>query len=217
MGEPIRVVVADDHPLYRDGLRGMLDEHEGVTWVGEAATGDEVLARVRETAPDVVVMDLQMPGLDGIEATRRVVAAAPGTAVLVLTMFDDDASVDMALRAGARGYLLKGATQAELVRAVEAVASGQAVLGGAVATRVLDRLAQPAPRPDQLFPELTEREREVLALVAEGEQNGRIAHRLGISEKTVRNHLSMLLAKLGVADRTQAALRAREAGLVSRR
>lgn len=213
MTETIRVVIADDHPLFRDGLRTMLADHEALECVGEAATGDEVLVRVRDTRPDVVLMDLQMPGLDGIEATRRVVAAAPGTAVLVLTMFEDDTSVGAALRAGARGYLLKGATQAELVRAIQSVAGGQAVLGGPIADRVLDRLGQPAEAPPEAFPELTAREREVLRLLARGTPNGRIGRELGISEKTVRNHVSSILVKLRVADRTQAALRAREAGL----
>jgi DNA-binding NarL/FixJ family response regulator len=211
--EPIRVVIADDHPLFRDGLRTMLADHDGLECVGEAATGDEVLACVRDTRPDVVLRDLQMPGLDGIEATRRVVSSAPGTAVLALTMFDDDRSVDAALRAGARGYLLKGATQAELVRAIESVAGGQAILAEPIAGRVLDRLTRPAEEPETLFPELTAREREVLRLVAEGAPNGRIGRQLGITEKTVRNHLSNILLKLQVTDRTQAALRAREAGL----
>lgn len=213
MTEPIRVVIADDHPLFRDGLRTMLADHDGLECVGEAATGDEVLARVRDTRPDVVLMDLQMPGLDGIEATRRVVSAVPGTAVLALTMFDDDTSVNAALRAGARGYLLKGATQAELIRAIESVAGGQAILAEPIAARVLDRLTHPAEEPEALFPELTAREREVLRLVAEGAPNVRIGRALGITEKTVRNHLSNILVKLQVTDRTQAALRAREAGL----
>lgn len=212
MADPIRVVVADDHPLFRDGLRTMMADHESLECVGEAATGDEVLARVRDTRPDVVLMDLQMPGLDGIEATRRVVAAAPRTAVLVLTMFEDDTSVNAALQAGARGYLLKGAAQDQLVRAIQAVADGQAVLGGGVADRVLDRLTRPTGSTE-MFPELTAREREVLQLLGKGEPNGRIARQLSISEKTVRNHVSSILLKLQVADRTQAALRAREAGL----
>lgn len=212
MPDPARVVVADDHPLFRDALRTMLADHDSLEWVGEAATGDDVLAQVRDTRPDVVLMDLQMPGLNGIEATRRVVAAAPRTAVLVLTMFEDDASVDAALRAGARGYLLKGATQDELVRAIQAVADGQAVLGGPVADRVLGRLAWPT-EPMDAFPELTDRERQVLRLLGRGEPNGRIALDLGIHEKTVRNHVSNILLKLQVADRTQAALRARDAGL----
>lgn len=212
MGEPIRVVIADDHPLFRDGLRAMLADHEGFECVGEASTGDEVLARVRDTRPDVVLMDLQMPGLDGVEATRRVVSSAPATAVLVLTMFEDDTSVDAVLRAGARGYLLKGATQPELVRALQSVAGGQAVLGRPIADRVLDRFAHPHQTP-QVFPELTSREREVLRLMGRGATNPRIGRSLGISEKTVRNHVSNILMKLRVADRTQAALRAREAGL----
>ena len=213
MADPIRIVIADDHPLFRDGLRTMLADHPALEHVGEAATGDEVLAHVRDTRPDVVLMDLQMPGLDGIEATRRVVAATPHTAVLVLTMFEDEHSVDAALRAGARGYVLKGATQDELVRAIEAVASGQAVLGRPIADRVLGRLTRPLQQPEVL-PELTIREREVLRLVGSGMPNGRIGRQLGISEKTVRNHLSNILTKLQVADRTQAALRAREAGLI---
>lgn len=213
MTDAIRVVIADDHPLFRDGLRTMLADHDSTECVGEAATGDEVLARVRDTRPDVVLMDLQMPGLDGIEATRRVLAAAPGTAVLVLTMFKDDTSVDAALRAGARGYLLKGAAQDELVRAIEAVADGHAVLGGPIADRVIQRLNRSVDHEER-FPELTAREREVLRLLGRGLLNPGIGRELGISEKTVRNHVSSILMKLGVADRTQAALRARESGLV---
>jgi DNA-binding NarL/FixJ family response regulator len=211
--EPIRVLVADDHPLFRDGLRGLLVSRDGFEVVGEAATGEEAVAAAVAAVPDVVVMDLHMPGLNGIDATRRIAIATPHAAVLVLTMFGDDDSVFAAMRAGARGYLLKGAGQAEIVQSIQAVARGEAVFGPAIADRVLAFFSGPPPAPAESFPELTEREREVLELLARGELNAAIARRLGLSPKTVRNHVSNIFAKLQVADRAQAVIRAREAGL----
>jgi DNA-binding NarL/FixJ family response regulator len=212
--ERLRVLVADDHPIVRDGLRLLLGSLADIEVVGEAATGTEAVAAAASVEPDVVVMDLHMPELNGIEATRRLVQAQPSVAVLVVTMFDDDDSVFAAMRAGARGYLLKDADQAEIVRAVRAVASGEAIFGPAVATRVLGYFA--AAKPAYVipaFPELTEREREVLELIAQGQSNTEITQRLVVSPKTVRNHISNIFAKLQVADRAQAIVRAREAGL----
>jgi DNA-binding NarL/FixJ family response regulator len=210
----LRVLVADDHPIVRDGLRLLLGSLPDVEVVGEAASGTEAVVAAASLQPDVVVMDLHMPELNGIEATRRLVQAQPSVAVLVLTMFDDDDSVFAAMRAGARGYLLKDADQAEIVRAVRAVASGEAIFGPAIATRVLGYFA--AAKPAYVipaFPELTERERQVLELIAQGQSNAEITRRLVVSPKTVRNHISNIFAKLQVADRAQAIVRAREAGL----
>jgi DNA-binding NarL/FixJ family response regulator len=184
--------------------------------VDEAATGEEAVAAAVTAFPDVVVMDLHMPGLNGIDATRRITAATPHAAVLVLTMFGDDDSVFAAMRAGARGYLLKGAGQTEIIQSIQAVARGEAVFGPTIADRVLAFFSGPPPAPAEAFPELTEREREVLELLARGELNAAIARRLGLSPKTVRNHVSNIFAKLQVADRAQAVIRAREAGLGKR-
>jgi DNA-binding NarL/FixJ family response regulator len=211
--EPLRVLVADDHPLFRDGLRSALASHGDAEVVGEAATGDAAITSALELQPDVVVMDLQMPGANGIEATRRIIEASPHIGVLVLTMFEDDDSVFAAMRAGARGYLLKGAGQDEIARAVRAVAAGEAVFGPAVAQRLMDFFASQPSGPPPAFPDLTEREREILELVAQGESNQSIARRLFLSQKTVRNHVSNIFTKLHVADRAQAIVRAREAGL----
>ena len=208
----IRVLLADDHPLVRDGLKAALAGLPDVKVVAEAATGSAAIREALLHRPDVVVMDLQMPDTNGIEATRELARALPSAAVLVLTMFDDDDSVFAAMRAGARGYVLKGAEQQEIARAIMAVAAGEAIFGPAVATRVLAYFAAP-PRAVSPFPELTAREREVLDLLAAGHNNQQIAQRLGLSAKTVANHLSAIFAKLQVADRTQAILRARDAGL----
>ena len=211
--EPLRVLVADDHPVFRDGLRALLAAAPDLEVVGEAATGEEAVASTLERQPDVVVMDLHMPALNGIEATRQIVATSPHVKVLILTMFDDDASVFQAMRAGARGYLLKGAGEQEIERAIRGVADGEAIFGPAVAQRVLDYLSGTARRQQAAFPELSEREREVLTLLAEGRSNPDIAGRLYLSPKTVRNHVSNIFTKLQVADRAQAIVRAREAGL----
>ena len=213
MTEQVRVLVADDHPVFRSGLRALLATDHDVTVVGEAATGVEAVTVAAREQPDVVLMDLNMPELDGVVATGQIVQADPRVAVLVLTMFDDDDSVFAAMRAGARGYLLKGTNQADILRAVHTVAAGGAMFGPAVAQRMLEFFALGSTQPAATFPQLSEREREVLDLLAQGDSNGRIAARLTISDKTVRNHVSNIFAKLAVADRAQAIVRAREAGL----
>ena len=215
MTEPIRVLIADDHPLFRDGLTVLLTDGPDTELAGAATSGTEAVDLARETQPDVVVMDLHMPGLDGIEATRRIVADSPHIVVLVLTMFDDDDSIFSALRAGARGYLLKGADQEQIRRAIQAAASGEIIFGTHLAARMLTYFTAPtAPSaPPPVFPQLTEREHEVLDLVAQGRPNTAIAARLCLSEKTIRNHVSNILTKLQVADRAQAIVQARDAGL----
>ncbi len=213
MSEPIRVLIADDHPLFRDGLAGLLRAAPDTDLAGAAASGTEAAEMARQTQPDVVLMDLHMPELNGIEATRRIVADSPHTAVVVLTMFDDDDSVFAALRAGARGYLLKGADHEQIRRAVHAAAAGEAIFGAGLATRVLAYFAPGASAAPAVFPQLTDREREVLELVAQGRSNTAIAARLYLSQKTIRNNVSNILVKLQVADRSQAIVRARDAGL----
>jgi DNA-binding NarL/FixJ family response regulator len=209
-----RVVVADDHPTFRRGLAALLGSLDDVELVGEAADGDAAVALVAQTLPDVVVMDLNMPGVNGIDATRRIVAAHPSVAVLVLTMLDEDESVFAAMRAGARGYVVKGADTADVLRALESVARGDAVFGPAVASRVLSYLTRPlSARDPVLFPELTDREREILELLARGKTNSEIARTLVVSPKTVRNHVSNVFTKLQVRDRGDAIARARDAGL----
>ena len=208
----IRVLIADDHPLVRQGLQAALAPMADIEVVAEAATGQAAVREAVLHQPDVVVMDLQMPDLNGIDATRELRRVVPTAAVLVLTMFDDDDWVFAAMRAGARGYVLKGAEHHEIARAIMAVAAGEAIFGPAVATRVLSYFATPPVTPTP-FPELTAREREVLDLLAAGHNNHQIAHQLGLSGKTVANHISAIFAKLQVADRTQAILRARDAGL----
>jgi DNA-binding NarL/FixJ family response regulator len=211
--EPTRVLIVDDHPVFRDGLRLLLASEEDIAVV-EAGDGAAAIASAADLQPDVVVMDLHLPGVDGVEATRAIVRTSPHIGVLVLTMFDDDESVFAVMRAGARGFLLKGTARAEILQAVRAVAAGSAVFGPTIARRVIDYFAAPRPAVDpQLFPELTGREREVLALVAAGETNEAIARRLSVSPKTVRNHVSNIFTKLQVADRAQAIVRARRAGL----
>jgi len=209
---PIRVVLADDHPVVRRGLAALLDSVEGIEVVGQAATGREAVREAQLLAPDVVLMDVQMPDLDGVEASRRIATASPGVAVLVLTMHDDDETVVAALRAGARGYLLKGADQEEIRRAVHAVVAGEMIVAPTAAAHVLARLAVVAA-PTVPFPDLTPRERAVLAAMAGGRRNGVIATELGLAAKTVGNHVSSILLKLGVETRAEAVLRARDAGL----
>lgn len=210
---PLRVVIADDHPLVRSGLRTILTAADGIDVVGEASTGAEAVAVARTSTPDVIVMDLQMPDTDGIEATRQIVADNPSIAVLVLTMFEDDTSVFSAMRAGALGYLLKGAEQEEIIRAIHAAAHGGAIFGPAIAHRLIDFFSHPQTSSTPAFPELTDREREVLELIASGQPNGAIGRALFISPKTVANHVSNIFAKLQVADRSEAIVRARQAGL----
>jgi len=208
---PIRVVIADDHPVYRNGLGNALRAADGVTLVGTAADGRQAIALVLSEHPDVVLMDVRMPDLNGIDATARIVAECPATVVLMLTMFDDDDLVFSALRAGARGYILKEATEDEILHAIQTVAAGGALLGAGVASRLQVFFA--GPTPPEPFPDLTAREREVLTLIAEGRPNAEIAHHLALSQKTVRNHVSNILTKLQVAHRTEAIVRARKAGL----
>jgi DNA-binding NarL/FixJ family response regulator len=214
MTEPIRVLIADDHPLFRDGLTALLTEGADTELAGAATSGTEAVELARETQPDVVVMDLHMPGLNGIEATRRIVADSPHITVLVLTMFDDDDSIFSALRAGARGYLLKGADQEQIRAAIRAAANGEIIFGTQLAARMLAYFTTGgASAPPPVFPQLTDRERQVLDLVAQGRANPAIAVKLGLSQKTVRNHVSNILTKLQVADRAQAIVQARDAGL----
>jgi DNA-binding NarL/FixJ family response regulator len=210
----ITVLVADDHPAFVAGLRHLLATFDGVDVVATAHDGNQAVVEAVRHRPDVAIMDLQMPQLSGIEATRLLRTRAPDTAVLVLTMLEDADSVFAAMRAGARGYLLKGAGLQEISAAVTAVARGEAIFGAAVAGRVLDFFSAPS-RPVEPFPDLTAREREILEQLADGDDNAAIARRLSLTTKTVRNHVSNIFAKLQVADRTQAALRAREAGLGS--
>jgi DNA-binding NarL/FixJ family response regulator len=210
----IRVLIADDHAVYRWGLRTLLDSEPGTEVVGEAATGKEVLERAAELRPDVILMDIQMPGLNGIEATRRIVDANQKIGVVILTMYEDDDSVFSAMRAGARGYVLKGAHPSEILKVLRAVADGEAYFGPEIARRLMSFFSAPKPpSPEEAFPELTAREREILDLVAQGHNNAKIAARLFVSPKTVRNHIAHIFTKLQVADRAHAIIRAREAGL----
>jgi len=207
------VLVADDHPAFRRGLELMLSDVDEVEIVGFAETGRQAVSLAEELVPDVVLMDLRMPDLDGIEATRRINRQATPPAVIVLTMFEDDDSVFAAMRAGARGYLLKGADQDEIVRAVRAAAAGEAIFGPEIAGRVIAHFASGSGSSVAAFPALTEREREVLELIAAGRGNATIAHELSISLKTVRNHVSNIFTKLQVSDRSAAIVKARQSGL----
>lgn len=214
MTDPIHILIADDHTLFRDGLKALFASLPDTEVVGEAATGTETVALAEKLQPDVVLMDIQMPGLNGIEATRRIVQTSPHIGIIVVTMFEDDDSVFAAMRAGARGYVLKGADQEDMLRTIQAVARGEALFGPAIAVRLQSYFAAPRPgAPPEAFPDLTERERELLALLAQGFNNAEIARQLHISIKTVRNHCSNIFSKLQVADRAQAIVRARNAGL----
>ena len=209
---PIRVAIADDHPLFRSGLRVLLSGDPSIELVGEASTGSEAVELAARTAPDVLLLDLTMPELDGIEASRRIVAAQPGVAVLVLSMLEDRESLAAAVRAGARGYLVKGIDGGEVLRAVHSAARGDAVFSAEVADGVLDSLRAP-PSDGPPFPQLSDREREILHLLAQGHPNTVIAQRVYLTHKTVRNYVSSIFRKLGVEDRVEAVIRAREAGL----
>lgn len=213
MSEPVRVLIADDHTLFRDGLRALIAS-DGIEVIGEAATGAEAVALAEQLQPDVILMDIQMQDLNGIEATRRITRASPHIGVIMVTMFEDNDSVFAAMRAGARGYILKGADRTEVIRSIEAAARGEALFGPEIAGRLMSFFS--APRPDvaaDLFPELTPRELEILDLIAQGDNNATIARKLAISNKTVRNHVSNIFSKLQVADRADAIIRARNAGL----
>ena len=214
MSPPLRVLLADDHPVFRRGLGALLSSLEETVVVGEASDGADAVRLAAELAPDVVVMDLTMPGMNGVEATRGIVEGGSNTAVLVLTMSEDDDSVFAAMRAGARGYLVKGSETDEVIAAIMAVGRGDAIFGPTVAQRILSFLTRPLSAYDeQMFPELSHREREVLDLIATGVSNADIARRLSLSPKTVLNHVSNVFTKLQVADRAQAIVRARAAGL----
>jgi DNA-binding NarL/FixJ family response regulator len=212
--ESLRVLIADDHPLFRSGMRALLDADPDTEVAGEATSGDEAVELAAALQPDVILMDIQMPGISGIEATRRILHTSPHIRILVVTMFEDDQSVFTAMRAGARGYVLKGARPEEMLRAIQAVGSGEAIFSPSIATRMLDFFSglQPAAFPHAL-PELTDREREILGLIAQGQSNAAIAKQLVLSPKTISNYVSNIFSKLQVADRAQAMLRAREAGL----
>lgn len=215
MEETIRVLIADDHEPFRVGLRTLLRATPDTQAIGEAATGQEAVSLATSLQPDVVLMDLQMPGINGIAATRQILHTSPHIAILVLTMFEGDDSIFAALQAGARGYLLKGAPKVELLRAIRGVSSGEAVFGPTIAKRLMQFFEglKPGATQQHAFPELTDREEEILALIAQHHTNPEIAQRLGLRPKTVRNHVSNIFSKLQVVDRAQAILRAREGGL----
>jgi DNA-binding NarL/FixJ family response regulator len=210
----IRILIADDHAVYREGLRAVLGPEPDMEIVGEAGAGKEVVERAAELRPDVVLMDIQMPQINGIEATRRILEIDPDIWIVVLTMFEDDDSVFSAMRAGARGYVLKGAPPSEIPKVLRAVAGGGVYFGPEIARRLMSFFSAPKPAsPVEAFPELTSREVEILDLIAQGHTNPKIAARLYVSPNTVRNHISHIFTKLQVADRAHAIVRAREAGL----
>jgi DNA-binding NarL/FixJ family response regulator len=211
---PLRILIADDHPVFRHGIHTLLEATPAMEVVGEATTGTEVIALAESLQPDVILMDLNMPGLSGIEATRQIVQTSPHIRILVVTMFDEDASVFTAMRAGARGYILKDAEKAELVRAIQAIGNGEAIFSPAIASQLIAFFATPFPLAQKdIFPELTDREREILHLIATGATNSEIAKQLTLSTKTVSNYVSNIFSKLQVADRAEAIIRARDAGL----
>jgi len=213
--EPLRILVADDHPVFRTGIKALLQATLEIELVGEATTGDSAVELAAQLQPDLVLMDIKMPGLNGIEATRKIVHTSPHIRVLVVTMFEDDASVFTALRAGARGYVLKDIDQDDLIHAIQAVGRGEAIFSPAIATRLIDYFAAPqVVVPRDLFPTLTDREREVLMLIAQSHTNAEIGRQLMLTPKTVSNYVSNILGKLQVADRAQAIVRAHDAGLV---
>lgn len=219
--DTIRLLIVDDHALFREGLRALFSAITDIELVGEATTGQEALGIVEELQPDVVLMDIDMPGMSGVEATRSILRKTPTTGIVMVTMLEDDASVFSAMRAGARGYVLKGAQPKELLQTIRAVASGQALFGPAIATRMMRFFNEQeahfkASLPEEAFPELTPRELEVLELIGQGDKNSDIAEKLVISNKTVRNHITNIFSKLQVADRAQAIIKARDAGLADR-
>jgi DNA-binding NarL/FixJ family response regulator len=209
----LRVLIADDHPMFRQGLRTIFEAQPNLDVVGEARTGEEAIALSEQLEPDLVLMDIRMPGINGIEATRRILEASPHIRVLVLTMFQDEASVFTAMRAGARGYVLKDADKDDILRALFAVGRGEAIFSPDIATRIVDFFSAAPAAPRQAFPSLTDREREILYLLARGQPNAEIARQLSLTVKSVSNYVSNILSKLQVADRAAAIQRAREAGL----
>lgn len=212
--EQIRVLIVDDHALFRDGLRAMIEASAEITLVGEAGSGREAVIMSEKLQPDVILMDIQMPELNGIDATREIMKMSPHIKVLVITMLEDDHTVFAAMRAGARGYILKGAKHTDLIRAIKVVTDGEAIFSPGIAVKLIDYFNQVQPiMPSQVFPELSDREREILQYISRGMKNPEIAERLFLSPKTVRNHVSNILSKLQVVDRTEAAIRAKEAGL----
>ncbi len=219
--ETIRLLIVDDHTLFREGLRALFSAIEDIELVGEATTGKEAVDLVEKLQPDVVLMDIDMPGSSGVQATRSILRKTPTTGIVMVTMLEDDASVFSAMRAGARGYVLKGAQPKELLQIIRAVANGQALFGPAIATRIMRFFNEQeahfeASSPEEAFPELSPREMEVLELIAQGDKNTEIAEKLVISGKTVRNHITSIFSKLQVADRAQAIIKARDAGLADR-
>jgi DNA-binding NarL/FixJ family response regulator len=215
--DSIRVLVADDHRFYREGIRSVLASVQTIEVIGEAADGTAAIEQAEQLQPDVILMDVKMPGTNGIEATRRILHTSPHIGILVVTMYDDDDSVFAAMRAGARGYVLKDADRDDLVRAIQAVSRGEAIFSPAIAQRMIAYFAavhhSAGPLPELAFPDLTAREREILGFIARGYNNTAIAARLSLSLKTVQNHVSNIFTKLQVTDRAQAIVRAREAGL----
>jgi DNA-binding NarL/FixJ family response regulator len=218
MMDPIRLLIVDDHTLFREGLRALFSAIEDIELVGEATTGQEAIDLVEECQPDVILMDIDMPGMSGVKATRSILRKIPSIGIVMVTMLEDDASVFSAMRAGARGYVLKGAQPVELLQTIRAVAHGQALFGAAIAARMMLFFNEQEVRfkttlLEDAFPELTKRELEVLELIAQGDKNNAIAEKLVISEKTVRNHITNIFSKLQVADRAEAIIKARDAGL----
>jgi DNA-binding NarL/FixJ family response regulator len=212
--EQLRILIVDDHPLFRKGMRGLLESLPEMKVVGEAATGEEAITLAANLAPDVIVMDLQMPGGSGISATRAILNASPHIRILMVTLYEDSESVFAAIKAGARGYILKDAGADEIARAIQAVGRGEAIFSPAIANRLIDFFATPyPPTPKDAFPTLTDREREILRLIAQGQTNAEMAQELSLSIKTIQNYVSNVFSKLQVADRAQAIIRAREAGL----
>jgi DNA-binding NarL/FixJ family response regulator len=212
--EHTTILIADDSAEFRSGLLGMLQTTPDLQVMAEAEDGEQAIMLALMHQPDIVLMDINMPRLSGLQATQRILHSSPHIAVLILTMFDDDESVFAAMRSGARGYLLKGALKAEVLRAIRAVSSGEVIFGAAVAGRMMQFFAQYQPSASPIFPELTDREREILALMAQHLANGTIASQLNLSEKTIRNNVSNILNTLQVIDRAQAVVKARDAGLI---
>ncbi|MGY2894370.1 response regulator [Deinococcus sp. UYEF24] len=210
---PIRILIADDHRLFREGLKALISVTPGLQVVAEAQDGQEAVLMAERHSPDVIIMDIQMPVQSGLEASRHILARSPQVGILVVSMFDDDDNVFAAMQAGARGYLLKGSAPDELLRAVQAVALGEALFAPSIARRLIHYFSRPTRLPPTLLPELTEREREILSHIAQGETNPQVAKKLDLSEKTVRNHVTSIFSKLQVSSRAEAVLRAREAGL----